>query len=73
MILIEPEKDMRNSWIGSYEAIVVVKENKREDQETIKAILEGLNDKSKSHNPFKSGQWRWWAICSLCICLLPKA
>ena len=73
MILIESNTDMRNSCIGPYEAIVVVKENKREDQETTEGILQGLNHKSIPHNPFKSGRMGWWAINTLCICLLPKA
>lgn len=54
MILIELDRDIRNSWIGSYEAVVVVNENKRGDRETAKAILEGLNDNAESHNLFKS-------------------
>ena len=58
MILIELNSDIWNSWIGSYEAIVVGKGNKREDQETTKAILQGFNDKAKSHNPFKSEKKR---------------
>ena len=73
MILIESSIDMRNSWIGSHEAIVVVTGNKREDQETAKGIMQGRNHKSISHKPFKSGRMGWWAISTLCICLLPKA
>ena len=54
MILIELNRDSRNSRIGSYEAIVIMEEPKREDQDTTKSISQGLNDKAKSHNPFKN-------------------
>ena len=37
MILTESSIDMGNSWVGSYEAIMVVKEDKPEDQETQRA------------------------------------
>lgn len=73
MILIESSMDMGNSWVGSYEAIIVVKESKPEDQETTKGMIQGLNHKSISHNPFKSGRMGWCAISTLCICLVPKA
>ena len=73
MILIELNRDIRNSRIDSYEAITILKENKHEDQETTKAILQGLNHKAKSHNPFKGEKGRQWAISSLCIWPLPNA
>ena len=50
-----------------------MKENKHEDQETTKAILQGLNDKAKSQNLFKGESWRQWIISSLRIWPLPIA